>query len=534
MIKKELIIHNSVEKDLITIALLEDGGLEEINRVDSNGGFAVGDIYLGKVRKLMSGLNAGFVSIGSEKDAFIHYLDLGSNYKSFARLLDTLNHRPVFSFADFPKQKEILRDGAINDVLSAGDVVLVQVSKESINTKGPRVTTDISLTGRHVVLKPFEKRVSISQKIKSVEERSRLKDIVRDIIPLNYGVIIRTASIDATFEDIQQDIKELVGKWQAILAKVATSKAPALVASENNRVMTILRDILSDSFNSIVFDDQLLYQEVKEYIKRISPEQEKIVKLHRSDAPIFDTYDVTRQIKGLFGKIVPFKRKSYMIIEQTEALHVIDINSGPKVTKSDNQESVAFEVNCNAVEQIARQLRLRDLGGIIVIDFIDMHNAENRSTLFKMMREAMSKDRAKHTILPLTKFCLMQITRQRVRQATTIENTEACPACKGTGSIRSSVLFDSEIESQIASIVENNKLNYLLVKLHPFVAAYFNEGLISRRLKLMWKHKIKLKIQRNESIGYIDAKYYDKKGNLLSLDAENVSSDKTNEDIANE
>ena len=417
---------------------------------------------------------------------------------------------------------------------ASGDTVLVQVSKESINTKGPRVTTDISLTGRHIVLKPFERRISISQKIKSVEERARLKDIVREIVPQNYGVVIRTASIDASYEDIQQDLKELVGKWQAILEKITTSKAPALIASENNRVMTILRDILSDSFNSIVFDDQLLFQEVKEYIKKISPEQEKIVKLHRTDTPIFDAYDVTRQIKGLFGKIVPFKRKSYMIIEQTEALHVIDINSGPKVNKADNQEAVAFEVNCNAVEQIARQLRLRDLGGIIVIDFIDMHKAENRNILLKMMLEAMSKDRAKHTILPLTKFCLMQITRQRVRQATTIENTEACPACKGTGAIRSSILFDNEIELHIASLVEKHDLRYLLVKLHPFVAAYFNKGLLSRRLKLMWKHKIKLKIQSNESIGYIDAKYYDKEGTLLSLDMDNIVIDNANEDSADE
>lgn len=518
MVKKELIVHTSIDKDIISIAMLENGTLEEITKVDINNGYSVGDIYIGKVRKLMAGMNAAFVSIGGEKDAFIHYLDLGPNYKSYARLLDTLSHRRIFSFSDYPRQKELVKGGVINQVLSNGDNVLVQISKEPISTKGPRVTTDISITGRFLVLKPFDRKISISQKIKSVDERARLKDIVREVLPQNYGVIIRTASIDATNDDIIQDIKELVGKWQAIIDKLEGIKPPSLIVSESNRVMTILRDLLNDSFSAVVIDDQLIYQQIKEYVKRISPEQEKIVKYYRSSVPLFDEYDITRQIKGLFGKIVPFKRKSYMVIEQTEALHVIDINSGPKVNNGSNQEQIAYEVNINAVEQIARQLRLRDMGGIIVIDFIDMNKAENRQELFNMMRDAMKKDRAKHTILPLTKFCLMQITRQRVRQATQIENKEACPTCRGKGTVISSVLFDSEIEAQIAALLEMHEIKSITVKLHPFVAAYFNKGLYSRRLKLMLKLKARIKILPNESIGYIDAKYYDKDGVRLSLE----------------
>ncbi len=520
--KKELIVHSSVEQDNISIALLEDGFLQEINRVSGSDGYSVGDIYLGKVRKVMGGLNAAFINIGGEKDSFVHYLDLGSNYKSYARLLNTLSNRRIFSFSDYPRQKEILREGKIQDVLSAGDEVLVQITKEPINTKGPRVSTDISLTGRHIVLKPFEHKVSISQKIKSSDERKRLKDIVRSILPKNYGVIIRTASQDASYEDITQDMGELVSKWQAMLDKIQTLKSPSLVISESNRVMTILRDILNDSFSSIVIDDSLIYQEVKDYIRRISSGQEKIVKFYKSSTPIFDEYDVTRQIKGLFGKIVPFKRKSYMVIEQTEALHVIDINSGPRFNNAENQEAIAMEVNTNAVEQIARQLRLRDMGGIIVIDFIDLHLPENRQALFNMMREAMSKDRAKHTILPLSKFCLMQITRQRVRPAQIIENSEACPTCKGTGVITSSVLFDTEVENQIENLVKEYGLRYLTVKLHPFVASYFTKGLFSRRLKIMLKNKIYLNIQANESIGYIDAKYYDRDGCMLTLEQHTI------------
>lgn len=528
MVKKELIVHTSLEKEMISIATLENGSLEEITKVDINDNYSVGDIYLGTVRKLMGGMNAAFVNIGEKKDSFIHYLDLGPHYKSYAQLLDTLKNRRIFSFSDYPKQKEIVRGGKINDVMSTGDIVLVQISKEPISTKGPRVTTDISLTGRHIVLKPFERRVSISQKIKSLEERSRLKAIVREVLPANYGAIIRTASIDATSEDIIQDMKELVDKWQTILDKIQESKAPSLIASESSRVMTILRDLLNDSFSAVVIDDYLLYHEVKEYIKKISPEQEKIVKSYNSSTPLFDEYDITRQIKGLFGKIVPFKRKSYMVIEQTEALHVIDINSGPKANTGSNQEQIAYEVNSNAVDQIARQLRLRDMGGIIVIDFIDMHKNENRIELMNKMKEAMKKDRAKHTILPLTKFGLMQITRQRVRQATVIENKETCPACRGTGQITSSILFDSQIETDIDTLVEQQNLKYLRIKLHPYVASFFTKGLFSMRFKLMWKYKMIIKIQPNESIGYVDAKYYDRNGQLLSI--ENLSIDKIEEE----
>lgn len=515
MTNKELVIH--LTEEMITIALLEDGNLIELNRVERSSGYAVGDVYLGKVRKTMSGLNAAFVSIGGDKDSFLHYFDLGANYKSYVKLLDTLSNRRIFSFSDYPKQKEIPKEGQITDVLHQGDVVLVQVTKEAINSKGPRVSTDISLTGRHVVLLPFEKRISISQKIHSTDERKRLKDIVREIVPHNYGSIIRTAAVDATKEDILQDIKELVSKWQIMLEQIQTAKPPTIILSEESRVTTTLRDMLNESFSSITIDDQMMYFEVKEYIKRIAPEQEKIVKLYKGGAPLFDHFDITRQIKGLFGKIVPFKRKSYMVIEQTEALHVIDINSGSRVKNADSQEQIAFEVNCNAVEHLARQLRLRDLGGIIVIDFIDMHNPQNRQKLFDMMRDAMATDRAKHTILPLSKFGLMQITRKRVRPATKVENMESCPTCRGTGKISPAILFDEEIAVQLSTIIKQYQLKYIKIKLHPYVASFLTKGLFSKRIKWMLKFNCFIKIEANESIGYVDARYYDKDNCVISV-----------------
>lgn len=514
MVNKELVIN--VTPELISIALLEDKQLVELNREESKSGFSVGDIYVGKVRKTMSGLNASFVSIGHAKDAFLHYLDLGNHYKSFQKLAVAVEKNKKFAFEELRRTEEIKRDGRINDVLSTGQVVICQVIKEAIHTKGPRVSTEISLTGRHVVLLPFGSKIAISQKIKSNDERKRLKKIVEAVLPHNYGAIIRTAARGKDDTDIQSDILEQVKKWHAVLDRMKTATVPSLLMSEASRTNTILRDLLNDSFSNIYIDDAALYHEVKEYIHRIAPEQSKIVKLYKGSIPIFDSFDITRQIKGLFGKLIPFKRKSYMIVEHTEAMHVIDINSGPRVKNAESQEAIAMEVNLNAITHIARQLRLRDMGGIIVIDFIDVHRSENREMIFHKMKEAMSADRAKHTILPLSKFGLMQITRQRVRPETNIKNLETCPTCRGTGEITPSILFDTQIENEIAFFVKEHHYKYIKIKTHPYVAAYINDGLIPLRWKWALKFGCYVKVVADESIGYVDAKYYNREGDELS------------------
>ncbi|MEG1936463.1 MAG: Rne/Rng family ribonuclease [Rikenellaceae bacterium] len=515
MIDKELIISSADE--YVDIALLEDKNLVELSRENKVGGYSVGDIYLGATRKTMSGLNACFVSIGSEKDAFLHYLDLGHNYRSYAKLLDTMQRNRVgFSFAAMKKQPTLPKEGNIAELLKSGQQLLVQVVKEAISTKGPRVSTEISLTGRHVVLLPFENKISISQKIRSKEERERLKDIVASLLPRNFGVIIRTAAVDKNATEISTDISELITRWNLILTKIQTAKVGELIIGEENRAMTIIRDLLNSSFTNIQIDDKTLYSEVKEYIKHIAPEKEKIVKYYNGTTPLFDHLDITRQVKGMFGKIVPFKRKSYMVIEHTEALHVIDINSGSRVKAGNSQEDIAMEVNSNAVEFIARQLRLRDMGGIIVIDFIDLHKPENRNELLTMMREAMKNDRAKHNVLPLTKFGLMQITRQRVRPVTTMKHSEVCPSCRGTGEITPSILLDKEIEMHIEQLVESVDLKYIKIKTNPYVMAYLKEGFISRRLKMMFKYHCYIKLVADESFGYVDSRYYDKNNCVLS------------------
>lgn len=517
MASKELIIHANEEN--INIAMLEGGQLIELHKEERASGFCVGDVYIGKVRKTMSGLNAAFVNIGHPKDAFIHYLDLGNNYKSMSKLLDTAQKKKPITFCKFPHQEELKRTGRINDVLSPGQNILVQVIKESISTKGPRISSDISLTGRHVVLMPFGSKVSISQKIKNTTERRRLKVIVGESIPPNFGAIIRTAAQNQAEEEIKSDIKSLIKRWDEILEKCGSAQVPSLIMSEEARVNTMLRDLLNSSFTNIYVDDEVIYNDIKEYIRQIAPDREKMVKFYKGTAvSIFDNFDITRQIKGLFGKLVPFKRKAYMIIEHTEAMHVIDINSGPRIKNAESQDEIALEVNMGAVSLIARQLRLRDMGGIIVIDFIDMHKNEHKERLFQAMREAMSTDRAKHTILPLSKFGLMQITRQRVRPERKIDNKEQCPTCRGTGKISPAILFDAEIENQIAAYIEENNLNYLKIVVHPYIASYLKSGIISLRLRWMFKHRCIIKIVENESIGIVEARYYDKTGFQLTSD----------------
>lgn len=511
---KELIIH-SCGTD-IDIALLEDGQLVELNKEKTKNSFTVGDIYLGKVHKVMGGLNAAFVGVGYEKDAFLHYLDLGGAFPTLNDLVKQVNgkHQKI-DFSALRLQPELGKEGRIAGTLSAGQNIIVQIAKEPISTKGPRITSDISIAGRHLVLIPLSNKVHISQKIRSTEEKRRLREIVEGVLPRNYGAIVRTAAEGKTHEDIETDILSLIAKWESALSTLQNATPPAMLLSEESRTTTILRDLLSDSFTHIHVDSEQIYSEIKEYISAIEPEAEKIVKLYKGNIPIFDQFDVTKQIKQLFGRTVVFKRGAYLIVEHTEALHVIDVNSGKRAKSDETQEVNALECNLNAVPEIARQLRLKDMGGIIVIDFIDLHVAANRNAVMSAMRTAMASDRAKHNILPLTKFGLMQITRQRVRPETQIVINERCPTCHGTGEIAPSVLLDAQIENQIAFFAREKHYKLLKIHVHPYVAAYLGRGLISLRMRWCMKYGAVIKIIPNDSLGMIDYKFYNGFGDSI-------------------
>lgn len=512
---RELIIEVTASE--VTIALVEDKQLVELSKEACKSGFAVGDIYLGKVRKIMPGLNAAFVNIGHERDAFIHYLDLGPHFTSLHKLVAGLSTKKKnVRFESIRLDQSLPKSDKLSNHISGGQPIMVQIAKEAISTKGPRLTADISLAGRNVVLIPFSNKISISQKIRSTAEKKRLKKIVDGVLPKNYGVIVRTAAQGKSEVDIEQDILSLIKKWEQALEGVKTKVPPTQLLSEMSRANTIIRDSLNSSFNAIHVNDEAIYNEIREYVKVIAPEKLKIVKLYKGSQPIFDNFDISRQIKSLFAKYVSLKRGAYLIIEHTEALHVIDVNSGNRAKVADDQESTAMDVNLSAAAEIARQLRLRDMGGIVIVDFIDLHKAENRQKLYEEMQKLMAGDKAKHTILPLTKFGLMQITRQRVRPEAISKAEETCPTCGGTGKISPSILVDKQIENQIAYYAIEKRMRSLRVVANPILAAYLKEGGL-RSIRRRWcrRYLCRVKVVVDQSLGIVDYKIADRKNKEL-------------------
>lgn len=511
----ELII-DSRESEIV-IALLDDKRLVELSKEKNNKKYSVGDIFLGRVKKVMPGLNATFVDVGSERDAFLHYLDLGPQFQSQQKYLkQAINSKGErLPLQDFKLEPDINKHGKITELFESGQKILVQIAKEPISTKGPRITSEITIAGRNLVLIPFSDKVSVSQKIKSAEERERLKRLILSIKPKNYGVIVRTVAKNRRVAVLHSELNELVDKWENLFAALDGIEPPELLMGELDRTSALLRDILNNTFNSIHINDTNLYREVRDYIETIAPEKTKIVKKYTGRTPIFEHFGVDKQIKSLFGKTVTIKNGAYLIIEHTEALHVIDVNSGNRSKKSNDQETNAIEVNMAAAEEIARQLRLRDMGGIIVVDFIDMHSYDNKAKLHEKMKEAMAGDRTKHNILPLSKFGLMQITRQRVRPELTEETVEACPVCKGTGEVGASILVVDEIFNHFQYLAGNKKHKKIELRVHPYVASYLLKGLASWRLKWFFKLKKWVRIKPVDSYSFLDFKFFNSAGERI-------------------
>ena len=508
---KELII--DVTSTEISIALLEDKRLVELNKEKSNIQFSVGDIYLGRIKKIMPGLNAAFVDVGYEKDAFLHYLDLGPQFSTLSKYLNSAltkkgKLQPLYKIR---KDRDINKEGKINQVLKTGQSVLVQIAKEPISTKGPRLSSEISIAGRNLVLIPFSDKVSVSQKIKSNEERHRLKALLLSIKPKNYGVIVRTVAEGRKVAQLDSELRSLVNRWESAFNNLNQTRPPKLVISELDRTSAILRDMLSPDFNSIIVNDENIYNEIKEFISTISPEKEKIVKHFNKSTPIFEKFGINKQIKSLFGKTVTFKDGAYLIVEHTEALHVIDVNSGNRSKSGADQETNAVEVNMAAADEIARQLRLRDMGGIIVIDFIDMLENDHKQKIFEKMRKAMEADRTKHNILPLSKFGLMQITRQRVRPEMNIETNEKCPACQGSGKISPTILIVDELENNISYFTHNGNYSKLILRVHPFIASFLTRGYFSSvRRKWSRKFHCSVKVMADSSYQMLEYHFFNK------------------------
>lgn len=506
---KELFIDSS--NNDTRIALLENKTLVELHREKTSDNFKVGDIYLGKVKRIISGLNAAFIDIGHEKDAFLHYLDLGPNILTFQKYTRDclLGNIKSPSLSDIKKEEPIPKTGKIKDILSVGDLIMVQIAKEAISTKGPRLSSEIALAGRYCVLVPFSDKVMVSQKITSNENRNRLRKIVQSVKPKNVGIIIRTVAKDQSIDILHNDMRSLISRWEKVVQNINGNRFPKLLVSELNKTSTLLRDMLNDTFDAIYVNANY-YTDVKNYIQTIAPAQTDIIKLHKSATPIFEYYGIDKQIKGSFGKSISIRGGIYLIIEQTEALHVIDVNSGHRVNPNKTQEINALEVNIQAAKEIARQLRLRDMGGIIIIDFIDMHVAEHRKELYKYMTEVMSADKARHTILPPNKFGLIQITRQRVRPEISIDVRECCPSCNGSGLVRPPVLIVDDIENNLQMMIEHQKERNLTLLVHPFLHAFLNKGFWNKRRQWIFKYKCRLKIVPKTNFQLLEYRFFNK------------------------
>ncbi len=513
---KELIINAAPQG--VEIALLEDKRLVEMHNEKADGSFAVGDLYLGKVKKLIPGLNAAFVDVGFEKDAFLHYTDLSPYAKSLLKYTQTaINDKSPegLDFAKFEVEPEIVKTGKINEVLGQKPNILVQILKEPIAAKGPRLSCEISLPGRFVVVTPFNDIIAVSRKIHSSEERRRLQKIVESIKPKNFGVIVRTAAEGKNTAELHEDLNNLVNNWAIIQKNLRGAVAPAKILSEQTKATSMLRDLLNEDFNRIIVNDKSIYNDTRNYIQKIAPDKLDIVSYYHNGAPIFDHFGITKQVKAAFGKTVNLPSGAYLIVEHTEALHVIDVNSGYK-SVGNNQEENALQTNLEGAEEIARQLRLRDIGGIIVVDFIDMKFPENKRKLVEAMEGFMKTDRSKHAVLPISKFGLMQITRQRMKPEVNINTQELCPSCQGTGKISSALILEDEIEKNI-SYLTMQKHKTLIVAVHPIMHAYLTKGFISMRRKWGWKYKLNLEVKPNNTYHLTEFHFYDNNGEEIKL-----------------
>ena len=511
---KELLIRSSSNN--VDFALLKDGKLIEFHKDNDNTKFLVGDIYLAKIRKTMPALNAAFVNVGYKKDAFLHYHDLGPKVSTLQKFIKGISAGRIknFSLNNYKFEEEIDKNGAISDVLSPNQSVLIQIVKEPISTKGPRVTSELSIAGRFLVLVPFSNRISLSQKIEDQKEKDRLRRLVKSITPKGFGVIVRTVAKGKKVAELDRDLQNLYGRWIAMCKKIRNANIPSKVMDEMNISSKILRDLFDENFTSILVNDEALHIQIKDYVQKIAPKKESIVKLYNSKVPIFEKFGIERQIKTSFGKNVSMTKGSYLVIEHTEALHVIDVNSGNRSSSAKNQEESALEVNLIAATEIARQLRLRDMGGIIVVDFIDQNKADNRKKLFNHLKSEMKEDRAKHKILPPSKFGLIQITRQRVRPEMNIKTREENPSGTEGNEVEAPIVLIDKISEEIERLLNKGE-NNINLNIHPFIAAYLEKGYPSVRLKWYFKHKTWIKIVPRDAYKYLEYRFLDENGKSI-------------------
>jgi ribonuclease G len=540
--KKEIIINSTANE--IRIAITEESKLAELFVETPEKERLVGDIYVGKVAKVMPGIQAAFINVGLPQDAFLHFSDIGASLGQYNAMLgedseiDTeadeeeeesrqslprsipqpTNGGTAIATVETPAVKTVDRhdhrpryDRQRRHVnLNKGQDIIVQVTKEPVGKKGVRVTTEVSLPGRFLVLLPFDGKVGISKKISSFKEKRRLRKLVRSILPPSFGVIVRTNAENQDEKVFLQDLEALLTTWREIEKTVKEESSPALLYKDMATTSSVIRDLFSEDVQRVVIDNKKLFKEIKTYVKLVSPQMVEKIEYYGKKEPIFDVYGVEKEIVTTLARKVWLKSGGYIILDHTEAMTVIDVNSGRYAAKQD-QELNSLKTDLEAAREICRQLRLRDLGGIIVIDFIDIVEEKNKKKVYDELKKEFRKDRAKVTVLPMTEFCLVQITRQRIRQSIIHSFTEPCPVCGGSGLIQSKTTIVSQIERWIRRFKSESREFRLILRVHPSIAQHLMDGTISRLTKIKLRFFVRIKLEEDKTLAIDEFRFISRK-----------------------
>ncbi|MCC5915330.1 MAG: Rne/Rng family ribonuclease [Balneolaceae bacterium] len=497
--KNQIIIHSSGKQT--RVALLENGELAQLFIESEENQRTVGDIYLARVHKVMSGIRAAFIDVGMEKDAFLHFSDAGDHLGDYIKKLNgekSISKSAACELEKFDKLSNNDKQILAGKLLRNNQNLLVQIVKEPIGSKGPRVSTDITIAGRFLVLIPMGEYIALSKKINNRRERRRLKKTVGDMLPEGFGVIVRTVAQGQDKEAIEEDMRTVLKKWDRILNKLETSKPPTLLYKDLDITESLIRDLFAKQYDRVLIDDYQLYKSVKSYVSQIAPKMLPSVQLYKGKDHIFDHVNIGHDVNSIFSPRVRMPSGGYLIFEQTEAMYVVDVNSGPYAAK-EKQEDNSLKTNLEAAREIAKQLRLRDIGGIIVVDFIDLRNDKNRKKIYDELKKEFKKDQAKTNLIGMSDFGLVQITRQRIRPSVVNSVSKVCPMCGGTGTVVSQDTIVTDIESWISKLKYSTEYRAVDIYINPFLHSYLTRGVFSQRMKWIFRYKVKVNLIADEN-----------------------------------
>lgn len=500
--KNQIIIHASGKQN--RIALIENGELAQLFIESDENQRTVGNIYVARVHKVMSGIRAAFIDMGTPKDAFLHFSDAGDHLKEYVQMLngpDALykNVREELKKTNFDKLSNYEKQNWAGKILRRDQKLLVQIVKEPIGTKGPRVSTDITIAGRFLVLIPMGEYIAVSKKISNYKERRRLKNTVGSMLPDGFGVIIRTVAQDQDEKAIEDDMRNVLKKWERILEKLETAEPPALLYNDLDMTESLVRDLFAKQYDRVLVDDSETYKKIKSYVSQVAPQMIPNVEQYKGREHIFDHMKIAKDVDSIFSPRVRMPSGGYLIFEQTEAMYVVDVNSGPYAAKQ-SQEDNSLKTNLEAAREVAKQLRLRDIGGIIVVDFIDLRHDKNRKKIYDELKKEFKKDPAKTNVIGMSDFGLVQITRQRIRPSVVNSVSKVCPSCAGTGTVVTQNTIVADLDAWISKFKNTTDYRAIDIYVNPYLKAFLDQGFFSKKRKWMLRYFVKITLIEDETV----------------------------------